>query len=130
MRLLIKLLATVFLLSSHLSLAEKPEWAGKGKPSAEQKAAHQAAMEAKLDDDDDDDDDDDKKDKDKKEKVKKNKANKDKEATGLAKQTAKKSEQERKELGKGSEQGQKARQEHSRKWWKFWESDDSEPAQP
>lgn len=38
---------------------------------------------------------------------------------GLEKQEAKKSEQVQKELGKGSERGQEARQER-RKWWKFW----------
>lgn len=32
-------------------------------------------------------------------------------------------DRERKELGKGSEQGQKSREEHSRKWWKFWGND-------
>jgi len=40
---------------------------------------------------------------------------------GLEKQRQKKAEQERKELGKGSEQGQASREAHSRKWWKFWE---------
>ena len=30
-------------------------------------------------------------------------------------------EQEQKELGKGSEQGQKMREQQRRKWWKFWE---------
>lgn len=39
---------------------------------------------------------------------------------GLAKQREKKAAQEQKELGRGSEQGQKAREEHSRKWWKIW----------
>ena len=28
---------------------------------------------------------------------------------------------ERKEAGKGSETGQQKREEHSRKWWKFWD---------
>lgn len=32
------------------ALAEKPAWAGKGKPTAEQKEMHRAAMEAKGDD--------------------------------------------------------------------------------
>jgi len=40
---------------------------------------------------------------------------------GLEKQKEKKLEQERKEIDKGSEQGQKMREERSRKWWKFWE---------
>ena len=39
---------------------------------------------------------------------------------GLAKQREKKSAQEQKELGRGSEQGQKAREENSRKWWQLW----------
>ena len=45
----------------------------------------------------------------------------DEDSKGLDKQKQKKSESERKELGKGSEQGQASREEHSRKWWKFWE---------
>jgi threonine synthase len=40
---------------------------------------------------------------------------------GLEKQREKKPEQEMKELGKGSEQGQAARDEHRKKWWRFWE---------
>lgn len=46
---------------------------------------------------------------------------KSEEPPGLIKQREKKQEQERKELGKGSETGQQKREEHSRKWWKFWE---------
>jgi hypothetical protein len=42
-------------------------------------------------------------------------------APGLAKQREMKANQEQKELGRGSEQGQEMREEHSRKWWKFWE---------
>jgi hypothetical protein len=44
----------------------------------------------------------------------------DEESKGLDKQRDMKSEQERKELDKGSEKGQASREEHSRKWWKFW----------
>ncbi|GAB3096299.1 hypothetical protein G8770_17235 [Aestuariicella hydrocarbonica] len=36
------------------------------------------------------------------------------------KQQEKKTEQVRKELDKGSEQGQQARAENSKKWWKLW----------
>jgi hypothetical protein len=36
-------------------MADKPEWAGKGKPTDEQKAIHKSAMEAKVDSDGDDD---------------------------------------------------------------------------
>jgi len=39
---------------------------------------------------------------------------------GLEKQRAKKAEQVQKELDKGSEQGQAMREQHRRKWWKFW----------
>ncbi|MBQ0798927.1 MAG: hypothetical protein KBT63_06545 [Porticoccaceae bacterium] len=42
------------------------------------------------------------------------------EATGLGKQRENKINQERKELGKGSEQGQEMREQNSKKWWKFW----------
>ena len=45
----------------------------------------------------------------------------DDDASGLAKQREMKMNQEQKELGRGSEKGQEMREEHSRKWWKFWE---------
>ena len=41
--------------------------------------------------------------------------------TGMEKQREKKSTQEMKELGKGSEQGQTQREEVRKKWWKFWD---------
>lgn len=47
--------------------------------------------------------------------------NDDDRASGLAKQQDMKAGQEQKELGRGSEQGQEAREENSRKWWKIWE---------
>lgn len=91
------------------AIADKPEWAGKGKPTDEQKAAHQAAMEAKEDIDDND-------------KVKELKEKKEKsdKLNGLEKQKAKKSEQVQKELDKGSDIGKEARETNSKKWWKFW----------
>ncbi len=85
-------------------VADKPEWAGKGKPTDEQKATHQAAMEAKEDLDEET--------KDKKEKTDKLK--------GQEKQKSKKSEQVQKELDKGSEKGKASRESNSKKWWKFW----------
>lgn len=42
-------------------------------------------------------------------------------SAGLERQRELKQEQLRKEAGQGSEQGQASREEHSRKWWKFWE---------
>lgn len=38
----------------------------------------------------------------------------------VEKQKEKKAEQVQKEAGKGSEKGQAMREEHRRKWWKFW----------
>lgn len=50
---------------------------------------------------------------------------------GLDAVADRKTEQERKELGKGSEQGQLKRAENSRKWWRFWEKKkDPVPATP
>jgi len=102
-------------------LADKPEWAGEGKPSAEQKEAHKKAVKAKAGYEDDYlNKEENKKDKQKKEKKEKKPKGDYDELTGLDKQKAKKAEQERKELGKGSETGQEGREE-SKKWWKFWE---------
>jgi len=123
----------LMLLLSTPVMAEKPSWAGKGKPSAEQKEAHQSAMDEKekmegeYDDAEDvsekeskskkekDSDDDAEEGKEKSKDKSKNKDNK-----GLEKQKAGKSEQERKELDKGSDKGKEARETHSKKWWKFW----------
>lgn len=124
-----KLLAlTLISLFSTPVLAEKPEWAGKGKPTEEQLSTHKAAMEAKEDLDDNDGEM-------KKEKIKEEKKQKIKDREkkqmqemnedpekmeATKKQAEKKSEQTRNELGKGSDKGQQARQENSKKWWKFW----------
>jgi hypothetical protein len=91
-------------------MAEKPEWAGKGKPTEEQKAAHKAAMEAEEDIDDSDD----------RMKEKKEKKEKSSELKGIEKQSVKKSEQPQKELDKVSDKGKESRGENSKKWWKFW----------
>jgi hypothetical protein len=85
--------------------ADKPERAGQGKPTVEQKAAHKSAMHAKNDADE--------------KQAKPEKENSEKEKSGLEKQQQKKSEQIQKETGKGSEQGQASR-ENRKKWWKFW----------
>lgn len=88
----------------------KPDRAGQMKEDADSKEA-EAKAKAKAEAD--------------KAKEKADKAADD--ATGLDKQKEKKAEQERKELGKGSEQGQAKRAEHSRKWWKFWGDKESPP---
>lgn len=110
------------------ALADKPEFAGKGKPSEQQLNTHKAAMEAKDDLDDDEG-------QMKQEKIKQEKKEKIKEKDkkhmqemkedggqmdAMEKQAAMKSEQNRNELGKGSEKGQESRETHSKKWWKFW----------
>ena len=91
-------------------MADKPEWAGKGKPTDEQKAAHKSAMEAKGDSDDDDN------------RLKESKEKKEKSSKlkGIEKQHAKKSEQEQTELEKGSDKGKASREENRQKWWKLW----------
>ena len=99
------------------AFADKPEWAGKGKPDEMQKEAHQQAMEAKQDMDDDMDAMKEKKDKE----MKKHKKDMDEKMSGMEKQKEMKSTQVQKEMDKGSEQGKEARAEHSKKWWKFWE---------
>ncbi|MGB5324941.1 MAG: hypothetical protein WBN40_05895 [Pseudomonadales bacterium] len=96
---------SIFVLSP--VFAEKPEWAGKGKPTMEKKEAHQAAMEAKEESDNLEEE---------RKKISKQKQEKLK---GLEKQKEKKSEQVQKEMEKGSEKGQEAR-ESRKKWWKFW----------
>jgi hypothetical protein len=89
-------------------MATKPEFAGEGKPTEAQKAAHKTAMEAKEGLEEDDDDDDRIKDK------------KDGELTGVEKQEVNKSEQFQNELDKGSDKGKESREANSKKWWKFW----------
>ena len=107
------LVFTLTILVSGIAVAEKPEWAGKGKPTAEQKAAHKAAMNAKGDVDDMEKD---SMDGDKEKKAKKA----EKTVKGLEKQAEKKSGQAQEELDKGSETGQEASSD-KKKWWKFWE---------
>ena len=102
--LLALLLAGVFVAPA---IADKPEWTGKGKPSDEQKAAHQTAMQAKEDIDDSED------------RIKEKEGGSN-ELKGIEKQSLKKSEQPQKELDKGSDKGQESREENSKKGWKFW----------
>lgn len=97
------------------AMSERPEWAGKGKPTEEQRAAKKSVMNAKEEIE--------KEDKEleehryKKEKKHKEEGEKPK---GLEKQYEKKSSQDQKEIGKGSERGQEA-SSAKKKWWKFWE---------
>ncbi|MDX2319474.1 MAG: hypothetical protein QNK26_02625 [Moritella sp.] len=108
--------------------ADKPEWAGKGKPTAEQKAAHKSAMVAKDEQENKINEEvegvkDKNKNKDK-DKDKQKKAREDKERTDkvsdIEKHKEKKLSQPQKELDKGSEKGKESR-ENSKKWWQFWE---------
>ena len=108
--LIVLILLTVFVAPV---MADKPEWAGNGKPTDEQKAAHKSVMEAKGDSDDDDYRLNEKK-------QKKEKKDKSSKLKGIEKQGAKKSEQEQKEVEKGSDKGQASREENRKKWWKLW----------
>ena len=108
--LIVLILLTVFVAPV---MADKPEWAGNGKPTDEQKAAHKSVMEAKGDSDDDDYRLNEKK-------QKKEKKDKSSKLKGIEKQGAKKSEQEQKEVEKGSDKGQASREENRKKWWRVW----------
>jgi len=98
-------LMAVFLVAP--ALADKPESADEVKPAAEQKDAYHAAMQAKDEYEYEEDG---------AKKLKKQKTPMDEqdELKGLEKQAAKKSEQEQKELGKGSETDQKAKENRSK----------------
>lgn len=120
-RIITSFFVTLFLFTTP-ALAEKPEWAGKGKPTAEQKEVHRAAMKAKggLEDSD-------KRKKkldnsSKSEMSEKSKSEKDSEekVKGLEKQKRKKTDQQMKELDKGSDQGQDSG-DNRKKWWRFWD---------
>ena len=108
--LIVLILLTVFVAPV---MADKPEWAGQGKPTDEQKAVHKSAMEAKGDSDDDDGRLNEKK-------QKKKKKEKSSKLKGIEKQSAKKSEQEQKELERGSDKGKASREENRKKWWRVW----------
>ena len=120
-RIITSFFVTLFLFTTP-ALAEKPEWAGKGKPTAEQKDIHRATMETKgnLEDSDKSKKKSDKSSK--SEKSEKSKSEKDSEekVKGLEKQKLKKTDQQRKELDKGSDQGQESR-DNRKKWWRFWD---------
>ena len=96
-KLLASLLAVFF---ASPVLAEKPAWAGNGKPTSEQKEAQISAMQANDDEN-------------------KTKIKKEEKVKGSEKQKVKKLNQEKKELDKGSEKGKVSR-EVRKKWWKFW----------
>jgi hypothetical protein len=138
------LLGLVFAMLCSTVHADKPAWAGKGKPTAEQKAAHKAAMNEKQNDDDRFDDDHDDYDdnveskrekaagKAKRERTAKTervegepREVRERDAKELALQGEHKTNQTQKELERGSDKGKEARQT-SRKWWKFWGSEDDE----
>ena len=136
------LLMISLLVSSALVFADKPEWAGKGKPTDEQKAAHKAAMQAKAVESDDDAEDkvekarekiqeakeheegnakhDKAKKKSKKKDDKDEMDQQDSDGDLLEEGKKQKSLEDQKELDKGSEKGQEARADR-KKWWQFWE---------
>jgi len=110
-----KILFAAILLALFVStsaIAEKPAWAGKGKPSAEQKELSQSMRDSH----DDEEEHKDKKDK----KDKKSKHDEDDEDDEKEKDKNNKSQDDRTELGKGSEKGQEQRETHSKKWWNIF----------
>lgn len=79
---------------------------GKGQPAEMQLQGGKAADEAAV-------------------KMEKAEMQKQEQMRAMEKQRAKKAEQVQKEAGKGSEKGQAMREEHRRKWWKFWGGDET-----
>lgn len=131
MRRTLSVLTALGLLTAMPVLAEKPDWAGKGKSSQQELKNQGDAVWTQAGDDSAQ-----MKQKANRERVEeqytdagKGKEKKEKqlreqqqsESQAMEKQRAMKQEQVRREEAKGSEQGQASRQEHSRKWWKFWE---------
>ncbi|HBB9985833.1 hypothetical protein [Vibrio parahaemolyticus] len=139
-------LSSILTFLSPITMADKPDWAGKGKPNLEEisTASDLKQVERQLDEQGDELEDliEEKKKKAKKTKNKKDKKKLERELeklevqqdeiddlkekvkskkSGFEKQKAKKADQVQNELGKGSEQGQEKREENSKKWWKFWE---------
>ncbi|WP_372810726.1 hypothetical protein [Litorivivens sp.] len=111
-----KILSIALCISALLTpaaFAEKPDWAGKSKQTTEQKEARKAMQDATEDIEEGIHS--------MEEKMEKaDKAKKSDELKGADKQRAKKSEQEQKELNKGSAKGQESRDANRKKWWKFW----------
>ena len=101
MKLKIIVIVVASLLGS-LAWADKPEWAGKGKPTEEQKADHRTAMKSKSSANDKEN----------------NQIDSDK-SKAIQNQSAKKSHKAQKELDKGSAKGKESR-ENRKKWWQFW----------
>ena len=116
-----KNIVVMFLMSAFIAptIAEKPDWAGKGKPTVEQKSAQESVQEDFDDEAERIRERNEKKDK-KDKKEKKEKTEKPGEPKGLEKQKDKKNGQIQNEIDKGSEKGKESREENSRKWWKFW----------
>ena len=93
------------------AVAEKPQWAGQGKPTSEQKAAHQEAMQAKEEMG--------KQQGKSTEQMKQGKADQADRSKTMEKSQNRHMEQEQKQTGQATQAG-KQTQEKKRKWWKFW----------
>ncbi|WP_017221483.1 hypothetical protein [Moritella dasanensis] len=143
MKMKIKLLVSLFAVAlAPPVFADKPEWAGNGKPTSEQKEAHKSAMQAKDDEQESTKIKKDKKDKEdriekvkgsekqkevmqikddeqKSTNIKKEKKDREDKVKGIEKQKDKKLSQEQASLDKDSLKGKNA-SETGKKWWKFW----------
>lgn len=111
------------------AFADKPQWAGKGKPDKEagsrleQWESRHSGQRGKSYEDDDSEYEDENQDEDSGSQSREQRSKKsfrEDKPRGLIRQTEKKTEQEQKEMGRGSEKGREAR-EIRKKWWKFWE---------
>ena len=106
---ILSLLLTLFICAP--VYAEKPEWAGQGKPTAEQQEAHKAAMQAKKETGEE---------KGKAgEPMQKGKADQADKSKAMEKKQSRHMEQEQKKTGEATQAGTQT-QEKKRKWWKFW----------
>jgi len=96
------------LLFSAVAQADKPAWSGEGKPDSAQKQQHRQEMQAKDRSE---------------ELMSRSGADNTRDPQGQPKGLSEQQQrtlEEQKELGKGSEKGQEAR-EKRKKWWRFWE---------
>ena len=145
----VKLALAALMAASFLTAyADKPEWAGQGQPTAEQKAAHRASMKAKGGDEIVEYTRDAKEHKDKEHRQASGDVESGRaviaaieaESNAVVSEATQRVERElgtlesevntqrvekfdldQKELDKGSEKVKVASQEHSRHWWSFWE---------
>ena len=122
------LLMAAALLASSAAYSEKPAWAGKNKgdmESREMREERRDSMREEMEEHEEEMEERNEEMMEHEEEMReREKTMEDREARKqekMEKLREKRGEEDRKEMGKGSEQGQSMREEHSRKWWRFWE---------